>query len=66
MNPHATIDNLKASLKYQFKRLKSFVKCVTKLKKICQELNESVWDVDQRLKHTIRDGRFTIDDTQCK
>ena len=65
-NPNATIDNLKVAIKEQFKKPKSFAQCVTKLKEICQELNESVWEVDQPLKRTIRDGGFTIDDTQHK
>ena len=36
------------------------------MKEIYQEVNESVWEADQRLKRTIRDGGFFIDDTQHK
>ena len=64
--PNETIDNLKAALKEQFKKLKSYAQCVSELKEIHQEVNESVWEADQQLKRTIRDGGFTIDDTQHK
>ena len=36
------------------------------MKDIYQEINEYVWEANQRQKRSIRDNGFTIDDTQHK
>ena len=61
-NCNATIDELEASLKEQFKKTKSYAQCVTELKEIHQEVNESVWEADQWLKYEIMEWGFEYDD----
>lgn len=61
-NPNDTIDELKYSLKEQFKKPKSYLHLVTELKEIHEEINESVWEADQIVKCNIIDGGSTIND----
>ena len=61
---NVTIDEIKATLKQQFKIPKSYSQTVNELKGIKQWLFESVWEADQRLKKVIRDGGFHYDDRQ--
>ena len=61
-NANATIDEIKAVLKHQFKKTKSYSQTVNELKDIKKWSNEPVWEVDQQLKKVIRDGGFQYDD----
>ena len=50
----------------EFIKPKSESQCITEIKKIKQELAESVWDFDQRLKTLMSKVSFPMSNVQHK
>ena len=61
---NTTIEDIKNTLKQQFKKPMSYSQIVVDLKDFKQGPSESVLEDDQRLKKVIREGGFQYDDRQ--
>ena len=63
-NGSASIQDIKDSLKQQFRKPKYYSQLVVEVKDFKQGASESMWEADQRLKKEIREGGFEYDDRQ--
>jgi len=57
-----SLNAIKTSLIYEFKKPKSESHCITKLKEIKQRIDELVWEFDQRFKTLTCHLSFQIPD----
>ena len=56
-----TLPEVKVVMITKFRKPKSESQCITKLKEIKQEPNESVWEFDQKFKTLLSQVSFDID-----
>ena len=61
-NPNAGIVDIQASLNKKFSRPKSKVQSIIRFKEITMLSGETPWELDQRLKCTIREANMTLTD----
>ena len=60
--PQKTLEEIRAAMISEFRKLKSESQCMTDIKEIKQALAETVWDFDQRFKTLMAKVSFQMSD----
>ena len=63
-HPNTGIEKIHTMLNIEFSRPKSKLQLIIGFKEIAMLLGETPWDLDQRLKGTIREANMTLTDAQ--